>query len=70
MARYSLDANILSYILRKDEGVVARFEERAADNEMIICPVADYEVRRWLIRKNAQKQLEFFRSLDCSMRPV
>lgn len=63
MPRYSLDSDIVTAILKKDEIVLAALRARlAANEEVIICPFVYYEVRRGLLDKGAQAQLEALRS--------
>lgn len=64
MPRYSLDSNILSYVLRKDPRVSRRFEQLLRENhECIICPVVYYELRRGLLKKDARAQLSALESI-------
>ena len=60
MARYSLDSNIVSAILKKrDEAVLSRYRTKLTSNdEIIICPFVYYEVYRGLLDKGAPKQLD------------
>lgn len=61
MGGYSLDSNTLSRLLRRDVKVLARFSDAASRAEIVLCPVAYFEVRRDLEWKSAPRQL---RELD------
>jgi predicted nucleic acid-binding protein len=61
MARYSLDTNTLSYILRcrsEYNQVIRRFRAALADGEeFIICPAVYFELKRGLLHKDARTQM-------------
>ncbi|GHV05005.1 tRNA(fMet)-specific endonuclease VapC [Clostridia bacterium] len=61
---YALDTNIISYLLRPDEEVVARYLE-ATDNgdTCVIPPVAYYEIKRGLLAANATTKMLAFNEL-------
>jgi tRNA(fMet)-specific endonuclease VapC len=51
---YLPDTNIISLLIRRHPPVDSRFRaERRARSRFILCPVAEYETRRGLIRKKA-----------------
>ena len=61
---YALDTNIISFLLRADETVSARWrQERIAGNTSTIPLVAYYEVKRGLISVNATTKLKNFERL-------
>jgi tRNA(fMet)-specific endonuclease VapC len=58
MARYSLDTNTLTYILRKKSDVVERFEAAlAARHDFLLCPFVYYESKRGLLTKDKKNYL-------------
>jgi len=59
-ARYVLDANILTAILKRDPVATGRVNSALQSNaEFVMCPVVFYEVYRGLLHKDARKQLGF-----------
>ena len=60
LARYSLDANILSYILEGNPVVASRLAAVASTSEIVLCPMAAYEVWRGLKKAGLAKKLEAF----------
>ena len=61
MKKYALDSNILSYLLKGNEAVLAKVEaETAAGNEVFIPPIVYYEVKRGLLAVNATAKMELF----------
>ena len=59
-AKYVLDANILTAILRKDRTATERMNRALQSNaEFVMCPVVFFEVYRGLLHKDARKQLGF-----------
>jgi tRNA(fMet)-specific endonuclease VapC len=66
--RYVMDANILSALLKKEPLTVQRVRaalKRSA--ELVMCPIVFYEVLRGLLHRDAQRQLEFFRSYSATL---
>jgi predicted nucleic acid-binding protein len=67
MNRYSLDADVITRLLKKHPGNVAfvdRFREEIRRNaSFVICPVVFYEIRRELVFKSAVAQLAAFERL-------
>ncbi|HWN66357.1 MAG TPA: PIN domain-containing protein [Haliangium sp.] len=58
MARYSLDTNTLTYILRKNPDVVAKFEAAlAARHDFLLCPFVYYESKRGLLAEDKKSYL-------------
>ena len=61
---YALDSNIISYMLKKDKGVIQHFDNTVKDTDSYaIPPIVYYEVKRWLVHRNATAMLERFSSL-------
>ena len=61
---YALDSNIVSFLLKKDSEVENYFKEVVDKGyEYIIPPMVYYEVKRWLVVKNATAQLSRFENL-------
>lgn len=59
MARFVLDTNTVSQILRRNATALARLGEAAAgDNDLYMCPVVFYELWRGLAYRDAHRQLE------------
>ena len=59
-ARYVLDANILTAILKRDPVATGRVNSALQSNaEFVMCPVVFYEIYRGLLHKDARKQLGF-----------
>jgi|GEM_PF-3568788 len=59
-ARYILDTNILTAILKRDPVATVRVNlALQANAEFVMCPVVFYEIRRGLLHKDARKQLGF-----------
>jgi predicted nucleic acid-binding protein len=64
MKRYALDSNIVSYIFRKNTGVISRLrEEINKGNRVIIPPTVYYEVTRGLAYINAMAKMKIFTAL-------
>ena len=62
MAKYLLDSNIVTCILRRKNKADFLIGQKVqnvlkADDRILICPIVFYEVARGLYHKNAQKQL-------------
>ena len=62
MAKYLLDSNIVTCILRKkneaDLRIIRKFQDVLRTNaRILVCPMVFYEVARGLYHKNARKQL-------------
>ena len=64
MSAYALDANILSYLLKRDLRVSRRVSEEAKNGNMIVIPpIAYYEVRRGLLAVKSTVKLRVFEML-------
>ena len=63
-ARYVLDTNILTALLRQENTAVESVQEALfANAEFIMCPVVFYELYRGLLHRDARKQQGFFLNL-------
>ena len=61
---YSLDSNIISYMIRKNKSVCDRYlAESRMGNECVIPPVVYYEVKRGLLFAGATAKAHSFDSL-------
>ena len=59
MARFVLDTNTVSQILRRNAPVLARLGEAAdGGDDLYMCPVVFYELWRGLAYRDARRQLE------------
>ena len=68
MAKYLLDSNIITCILRKkdeaDRRIIQKFQNvLRANAKILICPIVFYEVARGLYHKDAKGQLGAFEVL-------
>ena len=66
---YALDSDTLSYLLRDDDHVYARYEEALDSGDYCVIPlIVYYEVRRGLIANDARRKMRSFerfcKSLD------
>ena len=69
MARYSLDTNTISHILRKDRLTVQKFRAAyAADNEFLLCPIVYYELKRGFLRRDARNQISEMEEIVAQFR--
>ena len=67
---YTLDTNIISYLVRGDKAVIQRWRsERTQGNKSVIPIIACYEAKRGLLAANATKKLNDFEEL-CSVLGV
>jgi predicted nucleic acid-binding protein len=70
MSVYVLDSNIVSFYLKEHKQVISRLEEAIlAGDEVLIAPIAYYEVRRGLLRVGAENRMKKFVKL-CQMFAV
>jgi len=61
---FVLDSNILSFYLRQEQQVIQKVKNELMDgNEVIIGPIAYYEVKRGLLAIKAEKRLKEFDAL-------
>ena len=66
-ARYVLDTNILTALLRKEETATWRVQQALhANAEFLMCPVVFYEVYRGLLHRDARRQQGFFLQFTAS----
>ena len=65
---YLLDTNIISALLRRDPIAEQRLENTLAANATIILsPIAFYETKRGLLKRDAKKQMAFFERLTSKL---
>lgn len=70
MSVYALDANIVSYYLKENALVIGHIEEALiAGDEIVIGPIAYYEVRRGLLALGSPERLRKFERF-CQMFSV
>jgi len=70
MTTYALDTNIISHLLRENAVVKSRVRDAlSARNELVIPPLAYYEVRRGLLSKETPVQTASFDRF-CQKVPV
>jgi predicted nucleic acid-binding protein len=61
---FILDSNIVSFYIRQNQKIIQRVQdELTAGNEVLIAPIAYYEVKRGLMAINAHKRLREFAAL-------
>jgi len=61
---FVLDSNILSFYLRQDQQIIQRVKNALLNgDEVIIGPIAYYEVKRGLLAIKAEKRLRDFEAL-------
>jgi predicted nucleic acid-binding protein len=61
---FILDSNIVSFYIRQNQKIIQRVQdELTAGNEVLIAPIAYYEVKRGLMAVNAHKRLREFAAL-------
>ena len=61
---FILDSNILSFYLRQHQQVIQKLNETLlAGNEVLVSPIAYYEIKRGLLAIKAEKRLKEFSSL-------
>ncbi len=65
MKTYLLDTNILSALLRKEASTLQRFRQAVAnDDVLLLSVVVYYEIKRGLLKRDAQKQMATFEHLS------
>ena len=70
MSVFVLDANIVSFYLKENGQVIENIEHAVLDgDELIIAPIAYYEVRRGLLAIGSQKRMRKFEEF-CDMFTV
>lgn len=66
-----IDTNIISHVLRERDPVLSRLTEALdSDNVFLSSDVVDYEIRRYLVLKDARRQLERYEALSRDWVPV
>lgn len=61
---YALDSDTVSYFLKKNKDVQQNLENALNENNIYsIPPLVYYEVKRWLVLRNANTQLKDFKKL-------
>ena len=61
MARFVLDTNTISQILRRNAAAITHLSEAARhDDDLYMCPVVFYEIWRGLLDRRANRQLAEF----------
>ena len=71
MARFVLDTNIISQILRRNAPALARLRQAADhDDDVFMCPVVFYELWRGLSYRGAGRQLEELNALARTLQWV
>jgi predicted nucleic acid-binding protein len=61
--RYVLDANIWTALLKREVATIGRVREALSANaELVVCPVAFYEIYRGLESRDALRQMQAFLS--------
>jgi predicted nucleic acid-binding protein len=64
MSVFILDSNIVSFYIRQNQQIIQKVQdELSAGNEVLIGPIAYYEVKRGLMAISAQKRLKEFAAL-------
>ena len=64
MSVFVLDSNILSFYLRQNQLIIDKVQETLLNgHEVLIGPIAYYEVKRGLLAIRAEKRLKEFASL-------
>ncbi len=58
---FALDSNIITALIKKDRQVEERLKQAVDNNhQYVVPPIVYYEVKRWLVLKNATAQLAIF----------
>jgi len=63
--KWLLDTNTLNYLFREDAMVRGHFDKTRADpnNIFVLSPMVDYEFRRYMVLKNARRNLAQYEAL-------
>ena len=70
MSVFVLDTNTISFYLKEDRYVIDNIENALlSGDELLIAPIAYYEVRRGLLAINSEKRILKFKRL-CQLFPV
>ena len=71
MARFVLDTNTVSQVLRRNGTAIARLREAVRRNDdLYMCPVVFYEIWRGLLDRRAERQLAEFNAFAQTLRRV
>jgi len=74
MTRYVLDTNIVSFIVKRDTGMVTRFQTEITPEDVIIgCPMVWYEAQRGLYQLSkspAYKIFQYFKQVLASSTTI
>ena len=71
MARFVLDTNIVSQVLRRNAAALAHLREAAEnDDDLFMCPVVFYELWRGLLYRGADRQLAELNALARALQWV
>jgi tRNA(fMet)-specific endonuclease VapC len=64
MITYALDANIVSYFLKKNKTIVARMRlENSRQNRFVIPPTVYFEIQNWLLKNNSLNKISLFEKM-------
>jgi predicted nucleic acid-binding protein len=64
MTTYALDANIVSYFLKKDKKIVMRMRlENSRQNQFVIPPTVYFEIQNWLLKNNSKSKMSSFEKM-------
>jgi predicted nucleic acid-binding protein len=64
MTTYALDANIVSYFLKKDKTIVARMRlENSRQNQFVIPPTVYFEIQNWLLKNDSKSKMSSFEKM-------
>ena len=61
--KYALDTNIITYYLKGYEIIAYKVDDEAASDNIIIPPLAYFEIKKWLCANNSKTKLQAFETL-------
>ena len=61
--KYALDTNIITYYLKGYEIIADKVDIEAANDSIVIPPLAYFEIKKWLCTNNAKAKLQAFEKL-------
>ena len=61
--KYALDTNIITYYLKGHEKIMDKVDNEAANDNIIIPPIAYFEIKKWLCANNSKTKLQAFEKL-------
>ena len=61
--KYALDTNIITYYLKGHEKIMDKVDNEAAKDNIIIPPLAYFEIKKWLCANNSKIKLQAFEKL-------